>query len=162
MTGPSIETHRIPSKIRRAAVTLAAGCAVVLLGAACHSDGAVDGTWHYDTDRLAELAAVSDASAAPRGTLGGTVADDSERAEVLRVLRREAANTTVTIDDARIVVARTGEPDQVIPYIVRSRSGNTWTVKVTQRGNRELSLRLDGDRLTIEDAAGRVRFVLRR
>lgn len=146
----------------RRACSLAA-CLVALLGAAgCKGGSAVEGTWHYDTDRLAELDAVKQASAAPRGTLGGTVADDSERAEVLRVLRREAANTTVTIDDRRIVVERTGEPDQVVPYIVRSRSGNSWKLGVTQRGNRELTVRVDGDRLTIADAAGRVRFVLRR
>jgi len=146
---------------RRASV--AAACLVALLAAAgCKGVGAVDGSWRYDTDRLGELTAVTESSPASRGTLGGTVADDSDRAELLRGLRREAAATTVTIHDDRIVVARAGEPDQIIPYIVRSHSGDTWTIRVTQRGNTELRLRTDGDRLTITDGAGRVRFVLRR
>ncbi len=141
---------------------LGAACLLAIAAAGCRGDGDVEGRWHYDTDRLDELAAVTEASPASRGTLAGTVADDRERAEVLRVLRREAANTTVTIHDDRIVVARTGESDQIIPYIVRSHSGKSWTIQVTQRSNTELRLRVDGNRLTITDGAGKVRFVLRR
>jgi len=135
---------------------------LIVLFVGCRSEVGIEGAWRYDPERFDELAVVQRADATPRGTLGGAFADDSERAEALRILRREAEATTWRVTKDSIVVDSAGEK-QALSYSVSKHSGDAWELSVTENGKSNVvHMVLRGNQLTVKDHSGAVTYVLRR